>query len=395
MIDFNIIEFKKDSAIFVAGENAREVFYIIKEGTIVEKNYVIENTNFEFVAGDIIGMVSAILSEPYYSTAIAATDVQLVEIHVKDIYNIEDTKIIEKIYKYLIKFMEIWLGKYFYKLSESLNIGSYKENNALEIANIYNDNGYKSTALYMYKKIIEIFPNEDHTEINEKIHDIESNYNIKPPLEISYNLYEYKNGTCIFSEFENNTELYVIRDGKVGVYSVFDGKIITRIIFKSGNIIGYKPILGNKLLLTTCIVIEDTILQVINKEDFLRLASNNTKLQYHLVNIMARRTYNTIIKSYSITIKNPIGKFYNMVYSFIKTELLFDKNIDFLELPYTAHDICSMVGIENVNYIKSEINKVKVILFSSNEKIIIPNIQSFFKEYDMYRKRNSNPNISQ
>lgn len=110
---------------------------------------------------------------------------------------------------------------------------------------------------------------------------------------------------------------------------------------------------------------------------------------------MARRTYNTIIKSYSITIKNPIGKFYNMVYSFIKTELLFDKNIDFLELPYTAHDICSMVGIENVNYIKSEINKVKVILFSSNEKIIIPNIQSFFKEYDMYRKRNSNPNISQ
>lgn len=111
MIDFNIIEFKKDSAIFVAGENAREVFYIIKEGTIVEKNYVIENTNFEFVAGDIIGMVSAILSEPYYSTAIAATDVQLVEIHVKDIYNIEDTKIIEKIYKYLIKFMEIWLDK--------------------------------------------------------------------------------------------------------------------------------------------------------------------------------------------------------------------------------------------------------------------------------------------
>ena len=29
MIDFNVVEFKKDSAIFVAGENAREVFYII------------------------------------------------------------------------------------------------------------------------------------------------------------------------------------------------------------------------------------------------------------------------------------------------------------------------------------------------------------------------------
>ena len=319
MIDFNVVKFKKDSAIFVAGENAREVFYIIKEGVVIDKNYVVENTNFEFTSGDIIGIVPAILLEPYYSTAIAVTDVQLVEIHAKDIYNIEDIKIIEKIYQYLIKFMEIWLGKYFYKLSESLNIGSYKENDALEIANIYNDNGYKSAALYMYKKIIEMFPNEDHTVINEKINEIESSYKIKPPLEINSNLQEYKKGTCIFSELENNTDLYVIRDGKVGVYSVFDGRIITRIIFKSGNIIGYKPILGNKLLLTTCIVLEDTILQIVNKEDFLRLASNNTKLQYHLVNIMARRTYNTIIKSYSITIKNPIGKFYSMVYSFVKT----------------------------------------------------------------------------
>ncbi|WP_241210571.1 hypothetical protein [Brachyspira hampsonii] len=53
-----------------------------------------------------------------------------------------------------------------------------------------------------------------------------------------------------------------------------------------------------------------------------------------------------------------------------------------------------MVGIENTNYIKSEMNKTKVILFSSDEKIIIPNIKNFFKEYDMYRKRNSTPNIS-
>ncbi|MBW5388900.1 cyclic nucleotide-binding domain-containing protein, partial [Brachyspira hampsonii] len=373
MINFNVLEFKKDSAIFVAGENARDVFYIIKEGVVVDKNYVIENTNFEFTSGDIIGIVPAILSEPYYSTAIAETDVQLVEIHASDIYNIEDTKIIEKIYKHLIKFMEIWLGKYFYKLSESLNIESYKEDDAFEIANIYNNNGYKSAALYMYKKIIEMFPNEDHTEINNKINEIENNYDIKPPLEIDHNLKEYKSGTCIFSELESKTNLYVIRDGKVGVYSVFNGKIITRIIFKSGNIIGYKPIFGNKLLLTTCIVLEDTILQTINKEDFLKLASNNTKLQYHLVNIMARRTYNTIIKSYSITIKSSVGKFYSMVYSFVKTELLFDKNIDFLELSYTIKDICTMVGIENTNYIKSEMNKNKVILFSSDERIIIPN----------------------
>ncbi|WP_258074966.1 hypothetical protein [Brachyspira murdochii] len=54
MIDFNVVEFKKDSAVFVAGENSGNVFYIIKEGTIIDKNYVIENTNFEFTRGDII-----------------------------------------------------------------------------------------------------------------------------------------------------------------------------------------------------------------------------------------------------------------------------------------------------------------------------------------------------
>ncbi len=394
MVDFNIIEFKKDSAIFVAGESARDVFYIIKEGTIIDKNYVVENTNFEFTTGDILGIVSAILSEPYYSTAIAMTDVKLIEINIKDIYNIEDKKIIENIYKYLIKFMEIWLGKYFHKLSEALKVENYRENNALEIAKIYDDNEFKHAAVYMYKKIIEMFPDENHDEIKNKINIIEKTCNIEPPLEITPNLYEYKTGSCIFSELESNTNLYVIRDGKVGVYSVFDGRLITRIIFKSGNIIGYKPILGNKFLLTTCIVLEDTILHIVNKEDFLRLATTNTKLQHYLVNIMARRIYNTIIKSYSIGMKSVIGKFYSMIYSFAKTELLFDKNIDFLELPYTAHDICGMIGIENSSYVKSEINKAKVILFSRHEKIIIPSLQNFFEEYNMYRKRNSTANIN-
>ena len=394
MIDFNIIEFKKDSTIFVAGESARDVFYIIKEGTIIDKNYVIENTNFEFGTGDIIGLVSSVLKEPYYSTAIAISDVTLIEIKSKDIYNIDDQKIIENIYKYLVKFMEIWLGKYFHRLAESLNIENYKENDAFEIARVYENNGYTPTALYIYKKIIELLPNNDHTEIRKKISEIESKENIEEPLQISSNLYEYRKGSCIFSELESNTNLYVIRDGKVGVYSVFNGQLITRIIFNSGNIIGYKPILGNKFLLTTCIVLEDTVLQVVNKDDFLKLALTNSKLEYHLVNIMARRIYNTVIKSFSIGIRSIIGKFYSMVYSFAKTELLFNPNMDFLELPYTTHDICGMIGIEDSDYIRNEVQKTNVIIFSRQGKIIIPNLQKFFEEHELYRKRNSTPSIT-
>ncbi len=395
MTNFNIIEFKKDSAIYVAGQNPQDVFYIIKEGTVIDKNYVIENTNFEFTVGDILGLVSGILREPYYSTAIAADDVKLIEIKVNDIYNIEDTKIIENIYKYLVKFMEIWLGKYFHKLAESLNITSYKENDAFEIAKVYEESGYTPAALYMYKKIIEMFPNDEHKEISNRILEIEKKENIEPPLQINYNLYEYRKGSCIFSELESNTSLYVIRDGKVGVYSVFDGRLITRIIFDSGNIIGYKPILGNKLLLTTCIILEDTVLQVVNKEDFLKLALNNSKIEYHLVNIMSRRIYNTVIKTYSISIKSVVGKFYSMVYSLAKTELLFKNDKEFLELPYTAHDICGMVGIENRDYVKNEVQKTNVMVFSRTGKIIIPNLEKFFEEYELYRKRNSTANISQ
>ena len=42
MVDFNIVEFKKDSLIFVAGEKARDIFYIIKEGSVIDKNYVVD-----------------------------------------------------------------------------------------------------------------------------------------------------------------------------------------------------------------------------------------------------------------------------------------------------------------------------------------------------------------
>ena len=38
-------------------------------------------------------------------------------------------------------------------------------------------------------------------------------------------------------------------------------------------------------------------------------------------------------------------------------------------------------------------NKTKIILFSREGKIIIPNVQNFFNEYNMYMKRNSTPNI--
>ena len=146
-------------------------------------------------------------------------------------------------------------------------------------------------------------------------------------------------------------------------------------------------------MLTTCIVLEDTILQVVGKDDFIRLAYSNKKLQYYLINVMTRRIYNTVIKSYTISIKSVVGKFYSIVYSFTKTELLFEKNTDFLELPYTVYDICAMVGIEDVDYIKSEMKKTNVILFSRQGKIIIPSIENFFKEYEMYKKRNSTANI--
>ncbi|ELV06461.1 cyclic nucleotide-binding domain-containing protein, partial [Brachyspira hampsonii] len=72
-------------ALFISGQSPSDKFYIIKKGKVLFESYFADNFKYENKKGDIIGMVSAVLDEPYFSTAKVTEELEALEIDVKEI----------------------------------------------------------------------------------------------------------------------------------------------------------------------------------------------------------------------------------------------------------------------------------------------------------------------
>lgn len=128
MINYNKIKFKKSSMIFIAGQKAKNCFYVITKGKITTYNYFAENYNMHHKSGDIIGLINAVINIPYFGSAKADEDGEAMEININELDKIDNTNIIKKIYDHLSRFFELWLNQYFFILSKEKNVNCKKEN---------------------------------------------------------------------------------------------------------------------------------------------------------------------------------------------------------------------------------------------------------------------------
>ena len=211
---------------------------------------------------------------------------------------------------------------------------------------------------------------------------------IEEPKEISKGVFNYKKGSCIFAETSLSEHIYIIKSGTVGVYSYFNGRIITRVIYSENDIFGYKDIFGKKLVSTTVMAIEDSIIKVVDKKEFESMIHIDKSIRVYLIKMMSARTYNTILRIKAINTSNIILKILTVIEGLVKLELLF-KRTNYISLIYTIDDILSMVFINDSDYVEREIKKIKSINITNEKNIIISNVKNFFKEYDRYKKRNS------
>lgn len=108
MLNYKEVTLKKNSILFISDQYPNDKFYIIKNGKVLFESYFADNFQHENKKGDIIGIISAVLNEPYFSTAKVIEDVEAFEIDVKEIEKIDNSVILNKIYKHLIDIMEIW-----------------------------------------------------------------------------------------------------------------------------------------------------------------------------------------------------------------------------------------------------------------------------------------------
>ena len=382
------VKFKKDSIIFIYGQEPKYMFYIIIKGKVEAYSYFADDYTFQYKEGDIIGFYNAVLNEPISSTVKAIEDVELLEMNIQEIENINNRNILNKMYDYLLLNLERWLDRYYYFLNKANKPyikTKPKISDIVEMGKIYYNNGFYDAAYKLFNKYKE--SNENNETVNELLSKIKP---IEEPELIENNIYKYKKGYCLYNELKSSDYLYIIKYGKVGVYNIFNSKQVTRRVAIDGDIInGYAPTSKNRALSTTAIILQDSIIQAVKKEELINLIYVDKNIRLYLTKIMSMRIRMTISRIKAFNANNITSKFIIIIEALIKNELLF-KDIKKIEFPYNIYDICSIIGIDYNENIENELEKIKSISISKNGNLIVNDINAFYEDYKIYSMRTSN-----
>ena len=388
MSNSKTVKFKKDSIIFIDGQEPKYMFYIIIKGKVEAYSYFADNYTFQYKEGDIIGFYNAVINEPFIFTVKALEDTELLEMNIQEIENINNQSIINKIYNYLILNLERWLDRYYYFLNKANKPyikTKPKISDIVEMGKIYYNNGFYDAAYKLFNKYKE--SNENNETVNELLSKIKP---IEEPELIDNNVYKYKKGYCLYTEIQSGDYLYIIKYGKVGVYNIFNSKQVTRRVAIDGDIInGYAPTSKNRALSTTAIILQDSIVQAVKKEELINLIYVDKNIRLYLTKIMSMIIQMTISRIKSFNANNITSKFIIIIEALIKNELLF-KDIKKIEFPYNIYDICSIIGIDYNENIENELEKIKSISISKNGNLIVNDINAFYEDYKIYSMRTSN-----
>ncbi|ADG72837.1 cyclic nucleotide-binding domain-containing protein [Brachyspira murdochii] len=382
MEQYNKVKFKKSDIIFKDGEEPEKYFYIIVKGKAAAYNKFYETHINYYKEGDIIGLISAITGEPYYSTVEVIEDVELLHIKVENLTKIDNYNLIDKISNYFSYILESWLSKYYTMITKN-KADLYNKEDILTMANIYNDNNFSDAAYKICSSCIRLFEDDSHINSAKKLM-----LHTKPadkPQKIRENIYKVKKGYCIYSELEPSSNIYIIKSGKIGIYSIVNSKQTVRLIYPSGYIINcYRPVLEYKALFTTAIVLEDSIIEVLKKENLMNIINTDTEFKANYIKITATKINSAILKIKAINTKELNIKLMILIYSILKIETLFNKT-KYVNLPYKIEDLKNMLNIEYSNKeICTALNKIKYLELDSFNAIRISNFQSYFEEYKKY-----------
>ena len=205
MEQYNKITIKKSTIIFKYKEPAKDYFYIITKGKVIAYNLFYQNYDIHYKEGDIIGLISSIINEPYYSTIESTEDTEVLKISVHDLNRIDNYNLINKISNYLSSILETWLSKYYSSITKN-KVDLYNKEDIFTMANIYKNKGFIDASYKICNGCIKLF--QDDLHINEAKKLIINTRPIEKPKLIDKNIYSVKKGYCLYSEIETSNYIY-------------------------------------------------------------------------------------------------------------------------------------------------------------------------------------------
>ncbi|MEI0796947.1 cyclic nucleotide-binding domain-containing protein [Brachyspira intermedia] len=384
MKKYRLVKYKKGDIILKDSQISKDCFYIITKGSIRSYNNFYNNI---YKMGNIIGLIASIAKEPYYSTVEAIEDTELWEIKIENINKINNKHLINKISNYLSSIFETWLSKY-YNLIIKNKIDLYNKEDILTMASIYKDNGFIDASYKLCLSYINMFSNDYHvTNIDDVKQFIKDLNKSKEPEHIENNSYKMYKGYCIYSELEATNQIYYIISGRVGIYNIADSNYITRMIYPAHFVIDdYAPTLEYKTLFTTAIVLEDSIIEILTKEELIKKLHDNAELRFRMIKMTSMKIISTILKIKSINKTELKDKLIVLIYAILKIETLFSEKTH-IKLYYKIEDIKNMMHDDiDINDIQNTLNNMEYIEFDCFNNIIVTDSDKYFKEYESYTK---------
>lgn len=384
MKKYRLVKYKKGDTILKNSQISKDCFYIITKGSIRSYNNFYNNT---YKMGNIIGLIASITKEPYYSTVEAIEDTELWEIKIENINKINNKHLINKISNYLSFVLEIWLSKY-YSLIIKNKIDLYNKEDILTMASIYKDNGFIDASYKLCLSYINMFENDYHVHNIEDVKKIMKTLSkSKEPEHIENNSYKMYKGYCIYTELEATDHIYYIRSGRIGIYNIADSSYITRMIYPAHFVIDdYAPTLEYKTLFTTAIVLEDSIVEILTKEELVKKLHDNAELRFRMIKMTSMKVISTILKIKSINKTELKDKLIVLIYAILKIETLFSEKT-YIKLYYKIEDIKNMMHDDiDINDIQNALKNIEYLETDCFNNIIITDSCKYFKEYESYTK---------
>ncbi|EKV56123.1 hypothetical protein A966_12211 [Brachyspira hampsonii 30446] len=382
MEKYKLVKYKKGDIILKNSQIAKDCFYIILKGKVISYNSFYDNS-YIYKMGNIIGLIAAITKEPYYSTVEAIEDTELFEIKVENINKINNKHLINKILNYLSFILEVWVSKY-YTLIVKNKIDLYNKEEILTMASIYKNNGFTDASYRLCSSYIKLFSNNDNINNNVK-EFMKTLITSKEPENIGGNSYKMYKGYCIYNELETTNHVYYIRSGRIGIYNIADSSYITRILYPAQFIIDdYAPSLEYKTLFTTAVVLEDSIIDIMTKEELIKMLHDNSELKFQIIKMISMKVISTILKIKSIKKTELKDRLILLIYAILKIETLFYEKT-YIRLYYKIEDIKNMMHYNaDINEIINALKNIEYLEIDSFNYIIITNTDKYFKEYENY-----------
>lgn len=387
MQKYNTLNFKKSSIICIKDQNPKKSFYIITKGKAI--SYRTFNFNVEFNKGDIIGLVNSLLNEPYFFNIKALEDVEVIEVETNDIINTNNKELMVKIADNLDSSFEKWLGRYYLLLSDdkAISYGKTKEE-VFNMIKVYNKNGLSGVSHKLCHEYINFFPESE--EIDEVKNYLSGLTAIEEPTKTEDNIYHYKKGYCLYTELVSSERIYIIKSVKVGIYNVVNLQQITRSIYSKNHIIdGYKPILSYQPLSTYAVILEDSVIKVLTKEELMNMLKNDHTVELYYIKMVCMKIRNTVLKIIVLNTDDILAKILITLYYILKTEILSEET-NSINLLYTLSDLQTIINIKDIKILQKEFNKIRSAEISSKNYINITDIKSFIIEYKNCMNRISN-----